>query len=111
MWDAYYPNSIKEYAREKRGEGTRRKVSANTTLPGDWAKFLRNPHNKQELFNFLSNEVGEASISCKIVYITSGQNVLCVGDGPSMTVCGHEEADTRMVVHARHAIENGYSAI
>ena len=57
------------------------------------------------------NEVGEASFSGKIVYITFGRNVLCVGDGPSMTVCGHEEADTRMVVHVRHAVENGYSAI
>ena len=52
VWDTYIPHSIKESTREKRGKGIRRKVEGKTKLPRNWADFLREPSNKQELFAF-----------------------------------------------------------
>ena len=41
------------------------------------------------------------------VYITAGENVICIGAGMEMSSCNQEEADTRIVVHVKHALENG----
>ena len=71
-------------------------------------KFLRNPKNKEELFSYLSTEVVAATFTQQ-VYITSGTEVS--GNGPQMTSCWHEEADTRMVVHILHVLESDYKAI
>jgi hypothetical protein len=73
VWDTYIPDSIKESTREKRGKGVRRKVGSETKLPGNWADFLQDSTNKQELFAFLSCEVAKFSFSQdKEIYITSG---------------------------------------
>lgn len=34
-----------------------------------------------------------------------------IGEGEAMPACSHEEADTRMVVHIAHALENGSTKI
>jgi len=43
--------------REKRGTGTRQRVSAAAKVPGNWQKFLANVDNKKELFSFLSGKI------------------------------------------------------
>ena len=57
VWDTYIPDSLKESTREKRGDGARRIVSAQTKLPRNWMDFLRDSMNKKELFAFLSSKV------------------------------------------------------
>lgn len=42
----------------------------------------------------------------KCFYITSGAQVLSSGSGPPMGLCNHEEADTRVLVHLLHALQN-----
>ncbi|XP_032225612.2 uncharacterized protein LOC5501401 [Nematostella vectensis] len=59
VWDSYIPNCLKEATREKRGTGLRRKVEGRTKIPPKWMEFLRDPRNKQELFQFLSVKVAE----------------------------------------------------
>jgi hypothetical protein len=108
VWDAYVPISIKESTREKRGKGIRRKVAGKNKLPGNWADFLRDSKNKQELFAFLSSKT--ASVDCpegKEVIITCGVTVTLRGTDRSMPACDHEEADTRLLVHVQDAILNG----
>uniref|UniRef100_UPI00358E5A52 uncharacterized protein n=1 Tax=Myxine glutinosa TaxID=7769 RepID=UPI00358E5A52 len=108
VWDTYIPNSLKESTREKRGKGTRRKVSGDTKLPTNWNDFLRDPINKKELFEFLSSKVAEFNCPAgSSVYITAGENVICIGTEIEMSMCNQEEADTRIVVHVKHALENG----
>ena len=113
VWDIYLPNSLKESTREKRGKGVRRKVSGQTKLPGNWADFLRDATNKKELFTFLTSKVAKSTFPPnKAVYVTSGESVVSVGQTNSMMPdCNHEEADTRVVVHVLHALEQGMKSI
>ena len=113
VWDTYLPNSLKESTREKRGKGGRKKVSGQTKLPGNWADFLRDPRNKKELFSFLTSKVAKSTFPPnKVVYVTSDESVVSVGQTNSvMPDCNHEEADTRVVVHISHALEQGLKTI
>lgn len=48
----------------------------------------------------------------KAVYVTSGESVVSVGQTDSvMPDYNHEEADTRVVVHILHALEQGMKTI
>ena len=40
VWDQYIMNSLKQQVRMTRGEGSRRRVLDNTTIPKNWANFL-----------------------------------------------------------------------
>ena len=53
-WDQNLENSLKCQARNKRGNGIRRKVDAATSILGIWQQ-LQNDANKTELFAFLVN--------------------------------------------------------
>eukprot|EP00745_Piridium_sociabile_P012394 TRINITY_DN190_c0_g1_i6.p1 TRINITY_DN190_c0_g1~~TRINITY_DN190_c0_g1_i6.p1 ORF type:complete len:743 (+),score=169.21 TRINITY_DN190_c0_g1_i6:247-2475(+) len=108
VWDSYIASSIKESTREKRGKGVRRKVGGPTKVPSNWPDFLRDPTNKEELFQFLSDKVGSSDWpDGKGVFITSGTNVISRGSDHSMPRCDHEEADTRIVVHLKDALDKG----
>ena len=50
----------------------------------------------------------------KDVLATSGQNVLCTStriDVTSLEPCIHEEVDSRLLLHARHALENSHTKV
>ena len=113
VWDSYIPDSLKESTRDKRGKGVHRKVSALTKLPTNWMDFLRDSMNKVELFSFLTSRVVEFECSSeKNIYITSGESVKSSGERRGqMSKCNHEEADTRIVVHILHALEQGMKII
>ena len=113
MWDTYVPDSLKEFTREKRRKGIRRKVSGQTKIPGKWMDLLRDSENKKELFAFITSKVAEFTFQLgKAVYITSGESVESVGSGnPGMLECNHQEADTRIVVHIVHALQQGMKRI
>ena len=112
VWDTYIPDSLKESTREKRGKGIRRKVSAQANIPGKWMDFLCDSKNKTELFSFLTDHISKFTFpSNKQVYVTSGQSVLRMGSSNGMPNCNHEEADTRMVVHVQHALQQGLQTI
>ena len=49
--------------------------------------------------------------SNKAVYVTSGQSVINVATSSGMMNCNHEEADTRIVVHILHALNQGMQSI
>ena len=108
VWDRYLDNSIKESTREKRGKGVRRKVAGQTKIPGNWPDFLRDPTNKVELFQFLTEKIVSTTFpDGKQVFATSGASVVCSGTDHSMPPCDHEEADTRIVFHLQDALECG----
>lgn len=110
VWDQYRSMSIKSATREKRGKGTRQRVSGSAKVPGNWQNFLSNAENKKELFSFLSTSIVQTSFQDgKQVYVTSGDQVLNAGNGPPMGRCNHEEADTRVLVHLLHALQ--YSSL
>ena len=112
VWDKYVTDSLKETTRDKRGKGLRRKVAGQTKLPRWFDDFLKDSTNKTELFNFLSSKVANFTFpQGKEIYITAGDQVVKKGSGPPMANCDHEEADSRIMVHVHHALEQGRNII
>ena len=116
VWDSYAERSLKSATRAKRGDGIRQRVSANAPLPKNWSEFLRHDANKTELFDFLSDQVSMLSIDNKQIVVTKGTSVLSASlDMNSAELplndCNHEEADTRLLLHAAHAAVVGHSSI
>lgn len=108
IWDKYISHSLKESTREKRGSGVRVKVSPQTKIPVKWKDFLCDSRNKEELFAYLTQMVEHHDWpDHKDVYITKGSSVVSKGRGQTMSECIHEEADTRIVVHLLHALQQG----
>ena len=95
VWDTYREGSLKDTTREKRGKGVRKKVAPQTKLPGNFATFLQESKNKEELFALLTEEVTAYEYPVdKEVYITSGQSVVSKGSSEPMPATDHEEADS-----------------
>ena len=112
VWDVYIPDSLKSTTRQKRGKGMRRRVAPSTLLPKNWKDFLRLDENKTELFHFLSQQVTHLPTDeGKIVNVTDGTGVLSTmadADLTNLAPCSHEEADTRLLLHAADAVQKGY---
>lgn len=69
--------------------------------------FLHDPNNKEKLFTFVTSRVIEfACPPNKSIPITSGASVASTGErNGQMSIWNHEEADTRVIVHILHALE------
>ena len=112
VWHRYLANSIKGSAREKRGVGVRRKVSAQSKIPSNRLNFLRDPNNKTDLFAFLTKVASEKlPLEGEEIYITLDELVVSLCLSTSMPDCTHEEADTRIEVDVIDAIRKGMKSI
>ena len=101
VWDKYIENSLKATTRRHRGTGVRRRVTPTNQLPRNWSSFFREDSNKHELFMFLAYFASSLEVHGQVI-ITYGQDVRCTSprETASLSPCTHEEADTRMLVHA-----------
>ena len=112
MWDVYISDSLKGTTRQKRGKGIRRRVAPSTQIPRNWKDFLRVDENKTELFKFLSQQAICLPIDeSKVIYATDGRKVLTTMANAVLTnlfPCLHEEADTRLLLHAADAVKKGH---
>ena len=72
VWDTYQSNSLKAFARQKRGTGIRTLVTSRTPLPKKWNDFLRDNENKTDLFQFLSFYVQNIKSDIGTVVATVG---------------------------------------
>lgn len=112
VWDRYLDKSLKNSTRTRRGSGKRVKVGPQAKIPSKWNDFLRDHKNKEELFHYLSDEVNKAEWQDnKGIYITKDTSVIVKGNGSRMFECTHEEADTRVVVHLLHCLEENKRVI
>lgn len=105
VFDVYKSDSLKAGCRVQRGSGVRRRVTPEGKVPSDWFNFLRVDENKTELFDLLSSVITETEISGKLILSTAGDSVVCCPSicTESLSPCSHEEADTRMILHAADA--------
>jgi len=106
----YLRDSLKSGTREKRGIGTRTRVTANTKIPKNWTEFLRVDDNKTELFHYLADVLTTLNIPDKLIFVTYDDHVRCYStttDISSIDPCTHEEADTRLILHCQHAAQTG----
>lgn len=113
VFDVYREDSLKSQTRQKRGTGVRRRVGGGTKTPTNWASFLRNDLNKTELFEFLAHKIASMDTQNKsCIIVTMGNAVLCNLDDQDVSDlqgCTHEEADTRMFLHAGYAAKHDVS--
>ena len=114
--------SIKVTTRTKR-KGKRRPIrklvtNRDTPLPQVWEQYISQEDNKSDLAEFLSNELMGKSDN-----LPNGSTMV-VGGGYRSAInarsssfnadhlsANHEEADTRMIVHAKDAVARGYGRL
>ena len=110
VFDVYQPISIKNIERVECG--SQASISFSQIAHGhrikQWRNFLYNSQNKTRLFEFLvsdwSSERQRKKLNGKDVYVTLSdickhltEEMVCEVDDLK---CTHEEADTRMILHA-----------
>ena len=112
VFDVYREDSLKSEERDKRGNGTRKRVTGNSKVPTNWRSFLRNDCNKTELFHFIADKISETQTRNPVI-VTKDDTALSNHDVSLAEVspCSHEEADTRIFVHARQAAVEGYTTL
>lgn len=114
IWDTYEQNSLKSYARQKRGTGIHIKVTPKTTLPKKWSDFLHCQQNKEQLFKLLAMCILQIRPEVGVLVTTMGKDASCNDKNVSMQhVCptNQEEADTRLILHAQSAVNDGHIEI
>lgn len=118
VFDQYLPASIKDGERSRRGESASLEVkihSGSMPVPKQWSKYISNPKNKVNLCDFLCHSLCEKLPSrlqpTHKVFLAGGfrdGSVTVSLMQSSVTVeqslqSDHEEADTRLMVHAKQA--------
>ena len=122
--DQYPSISIKNAEREKRaatGHEIINIYAANQSTPRQWKKFLSHGKNKVSLVRFLCQAWERSTMAEDMeLYVCVGQTVkrLCYQSGLPPTAveveelrCDHEEADTRLLLHAAHAADAGHKSV
>ncbi|KAG0710562.1 hypothetical protein GWK47_022565 [Chionoecetes opilio] len=123
VFDRYRITSIKSGTRERR-EGRVRSIrhkidSREIRLPANWKQFMDLPENKANLTKFLSDQMMLEVKKNRPTYelITAGgfEEETKVASSQRSDVeqlhSSHEEADTRIILHAKAAYINGYERI
>ena len=124
LFDRCVKNSIKGGTRDKRKEkkntGIRRNVDNRDQRTGNWERFIILEDNKASLAHFLSTEISESysAPSGRELVINGGfKDTLKVWSSDTSRqdirelASDHEEADTRIVLHARDAAARGYKQV
>ncbi|KAK2554918.1 hypothetical protein P5673_023601 [Acropora cervicornis] len=121
VFDRYLPNSIKGVTRAKRktgkSKGIRRDVASREQRIGNWDRFIVVEENKANLAHFLSTEISQryGTHPGRELVVSGGfREILKVWSSDASRESlqelssDHEEADTRIVLHARNAAVRGY---
>ena len=112
VFDEYWKDSLKAATRSKRGKGIRRQVEGNKQLPSNRQELLRIDENKSELFHLISDRIVDEEFPGQVI-VTRDDEVLssAPSDLAGLMSCIHEEADSRMFVHATDGAEHGMNKI
>jgi len=122
VFDVYRETSIKDAVRANRGSwsGIRFKSISPGHKIKQWRSFLSEAHNKTVLIEYITDEWNESEtanvmIKDKTLFVTCGENCWKINRGRASLVeelqSSQEEADTRMVLHAKHASDHDNKTI
>ena len=124
VFDRYLPHSIKGVTRAKRktgkSKGIRRDVASREQRIGNWDRFIVVEENKASLNHFLSTEMSQrygTHPGRELVVRGGFREILKVWSSDASRESlqelssDHEEADTRIVLHARDAAVRGYRQV
>ena len=123
-----YPTiSIKDCERSQRAKQGMVKIriaNRSQKCPTQWKKYISVDCNKSDLSEFLVKEWVRPEYARKLhnrfFFVTHGTTctLLTSTDGIAVTAaevsdfeCSHEEADTRLLLHAAHAGMNGFTSV
>ena len=121
LFDRYFETSIKDGTRSNCAGVIRpiRRVidSRCVKLPQNWKQFISHSRNKAELASFLSSELirnaSDLSQGHELVLAGGFEDASGVWsssrDNISQLKSNHEEADTRLILHAKEATDVGYN--
>ena len=105
-------DSLKAATREKRGKGTHRHVEGRNKVPSNWQDFFRNDDSKADLFHRIAECIANVQFPGTVIATYDNKIVSSVTcDLTELMDCTHEEADTRMFVHASHGARHGLQRI
>ena len=118
VFDVYTEGSLKAETRERRGRGVRIAVKESTPVWKNWQQFLKVEENKSELFHLLAQDL----VNCPavqgfegVILATDTEEVVSTGhvdiNHNELRPCNHEEADTRILLHVKHAADSGHRKI
>ena len=118
VFDKYQPQSIKTGTREKRGDiidGYVHHIEKDVAVPGDWRKFLMCGENKAQLarcyIDIITRNVTSSDLLSNTSFYLSGgtsKSITCLyANTVEVLEEDHEEADTRIVLHAMLAANKG----
>ena len=121
VFDVYNTLSIKNAERNRRGSEESIKVKNITggQTIHQWRKFLCCAENKTSLVEYLVKEWRSPSLRNKLIdkelYVTCKAECYHITGESSETAhdlhCSQEEADTRVLLHAKHAADKGIKAV
>ena len=121
VFDVYREGSIKDAERVNRGSGSVVKFRSLATghKVKQWRSFLSEAQAKTMLIEFTtekckSNE-SKSMIDQKTLFVTCGQKCWRIGQMGASLVndlkSSQEEADTLILLHAKHASDQGYTSL
>ena len=118
VFDAYENNSIKDVERNRRSSG---ELSVQKLLPNveikQWSLFLSSNKNKNKLVDFIVKQwISNSSlIDGKILIVTNGMEAYNITSSNCILIpeleSNHKEADSRMMLHVKHASRTYASVI
>ena len=111
VWDDYHQLTIKGTVRDKRGARMRQRVSSEAKVSKNWSLFLADSCRKLSSSATCQLQLNSGSLLEIKISVTAGQVVRKFGNGRDMPECKHEEADTRVIVHLAHALEDSSTAM
>jgi len=118
VFDQYWDTSIKGGERDSRGKSNSLVIhilGPSTPTPKQWSKYISNPVNKVNLADFLTSEmckIGNEKLPVhkKLIIgggFKDGERAVCITQETCEDIeelsSDHEEADTRMLLHAKYA--------
>ena len=112
VFDVYWQSSLKFEARSKRGKAIRRRVVGTGKTPSNWQSFQCDANNKKEQFHLIADKIGGIKTANKVI-VTKGDHAVSnhTANLDGVAPCSHEDADTRIFLHAQDAVNEGHKSV
>lgn len=106
----------RRFSQQKHGSIRRIIRDNNTPLPPKWGQFINNSENKSHLIEFLAKQfilLAQAHSDIEVIVggLPEGNALHSSDKDISMLYTEQDEADTLLILHSLHALQNGYSTL
>ena len=89
FWDTYQEASLKSQTRAKRGETSSRRTRVSAKIPNpngvEWQKFLKDKQNKDELCQFIGQELQRSTVESTYHLLTTKADIVLSNKATDIT--------------------------